>query len=71
MKNLKIDQGIFFYKDNKNKIKKIIIELDSKTILVVDLGSNINLEKIELKTYINIESNEFFIKNSLYSDGIK
>ena len=70
LKNLKIDQGIFFYKDNNGIIRKIIIELDFKTILVVDLGSNINLEKIELKTYINIESNEFFIKNSLYSDGI-
>lgn len=70
LRSLKINQGIFFYIDNNETIKKIIIELDFKTNLVVTLKSKITIEKIELKTYTDIESKEFIIKNSLYSDGI-
>ena len=70
MRDLKIDQGIFFFIDNNEIIKKIIIELDFKRNLIVDLRSKINLKKIELETFTNIESKEFIIKNSLYSDGI-
>ena len=70
LRRLKIDQKIFFFIDNNEFVKKIIIELDFKTNLIVDLGSEIKLKKIELKTYTNIESKEFIIKNSLYSDGI-
>jgi murein DD-endopeptidase MepM/ murein hydrolase activator NlpD len=71
LRNLKVNQGIFFFIDNKNKIKKLIIELDFKTNLIVDLRSKVTLEKIELKTYTTIESKEFIINNSLYADGIK
>ena len=70
LRNLKIDQGIFFFIDDNKIIKKIIIELDFKTNLVIDLKSKIKLKKIELKTFIDIESKEFIITNSLYSDGI-
>lgn len=71
LRNLKINQGIYFYIDNKKIVKKIIIELDFKTNLIINLNSKISLEKIKLYTFINIESKEFLIKNSLYSDGIK
>ena len=70
LRGLKINQKIFFFIDDNEIVKKIIIELDFKTNLVVDLRSKINIEIIELKTYTDIESKEFNIKNSLYSDGI-
>ena len=70
LRNLKINQGIFFFIDNNKILKKIVIELDFKTNLVINLTDKISLEKIKLKTYSDIESKEFIIKNSLYSDGI-
>ena len=70
LRNLKINQVIFFFIDNNKDVKKIIIELDFKTNLVVDLKSEISLKKIELDTSTNIISKEFMIKESLYSDGI-
>ena len=70
LRGLKINQKIFFFIDDNEIVKQIIIELDFKTNLVVDLRSKINIEIIELKTYTDIESKEFNIKNSLYSDGI-
>ena len=70
LRSLKIDQGIYFFIDNNKIVKKIIIEIDFKTNLIVNLKPKINLEKIELRTYTNIESKEFIIKNSLYYDGI-
>ena len=37
---------------------------------MVDLDSNVNVIKNELETFSDIESKEYFITNSLYSDGI-
>ena len=71
LRKLKINQGIYFFLDDKEIVKKIVIELDFKTNLIISLKSKINLRKIELKTFTNIESKEFLIKNSLYSDGIE
>ena len=70
LRGLKINQKIFFFINDNEIVKQIIIELDFKKNLVVDLRSKINIEIIELKTYTDIESKEFNIKNSLYSDGI-
>jgi murein DD-endopeptidase MepM/ murein hydrolase activator NlpD len=70
LKSLDINQEIIFFIDSSELVKKIIIELDFKTILIVNLTPIINSEKIKLKTYTNIESKEFYINNSLYSDGI-
>jgi murein DD-endopeptidase MepM/ murein hydrolase activator NlpD len=70
LRRLKINQKIFFFINDNEIVKQIIIELDFKKNLVVDLRSKINIEIIELKTYTDIESKEFNIKNSLYSDGI-
>ncbi len=71
LRDLNINQKIIFLENDKNIIKKIIIELDFKTNLVVDLSSEINVVKNKLKTFSDIESKEYLITNSLYGDGIK
>ena len=70
LRGVKINQKIFFFINYNEIVKQIKIELYFKKNLVVDLRSKINIEIIELKTYTDIESKEFNIKNSLYSDGI-
>ncbi len=70
LKRLKINQNLFFYIDNNNILKEIIIELNFKTNLIINLESKIKINKKELETYSSIESKEYFIKNSLYGDGI-
>ena len=71
LKNLKIGQQIYFFLDNKKIIKKILIELDFRTNLIINLTSKINIEKVKLNIFTNIESKAFIINSSLYSDGIK
>ena len=71
LKKLKIGQKILFYLDNNKLIKKIKIEIDFKTDLVVRIDEEINAQIIELETVYDNDSKEFLIKNSLYSDGKK
>ena len=71
LKGLKVNQKISFFNDENNIVKKIIIELDFKTILVINLLKSIEVYKKELITFSNIESKEYIISNSLYADGIK
>ena len=71
LKGLKVNQKISFFSDENNIVKKIIIELDFKTILVINLLKSIEVNKKELNTFSNIESKEYIISNSLYADGIK
>ena len=71
LKGLKVNQKISFFSDENNIVKKIIIDLDFKTILVINLLKNIEVYKKELNTFSNIESKEYIISNSLYADGIK
>ena len=70
LRGLNVNQKIIFLVNDKKIVKKIIIELDYKTNLIVDLDSNINVIKKELETFSEIESKEYLITNSLYSDGI-
>tara|TARA_B100000579_G_scaffold158429_1_gene128870 strand:- start:2734 stop:4038 length:1305 start_codon:yes stop_codon:yes gene_type:complete len=70
LKELKIDQKIIFFTDKNKVIKRIIIELDFKTDLIVDLTSEIDIYKKELNTFSDTESKEYLITNSLYADGI-
>ncbi len=70
LRELKINQKIIFIINNKEKVEKIIIELNFNTNLEVDLRSKIKIEKKELKTFSEIKSKEYIITNSLYSDGI-
>jgi len=69
LRRLNINQKIIFFTNEKEIIKKIIIELDFKTNLIVNLDGNINIEKKNLETYSSIESKEYRIINSLYADG--
>ncbi len=71
LKGLKVNQKISFFRDENNIVKKIIIELDFKTILIINLLESIEVNKKELNTFSNIESKEYIISNSLYADGIK
>jgi len=70
LRDLNVNQKIIFLVNDKKIIKKIIIELNYKTNLIVDLGSKINVMKKELVTFSDIESKEYLITNSLYADGI-
>ena len=70
LKTLKINQKIIFFKNKNNLVKKIIIELDYKTNLVINLEPQISVIKNNLKTYSTIESKDYTIINSLYADGI-
>ncbi len=71
LKGLKVNQKISFFSDEKNITKKIIIELDYKTILIINLSDRMEVTKKELNTFSTIESKEYIILNSLYTDGIE
>ena len=72
LKNLSINQKIYFYFDDKNIVKKIKIPINFDTEVIIDITSNIfsiNKEKnIILK---EVKSEKFIIESSLYKDGIK
>ena len=70
LRELKVNQKIIFLINNKEKVEKIIIELNYNTNLETDLRSDIKIEKKELETISEIESKEYVITNSLYADGI-
>ena len=69
LKKLNIGQKILFYLNNEEEIRKIKIELDYKTDLIVEIDKDIKTKILELETIFDTASNEFLIKNSLYSDG--
>ena len=50
LRELKVNQKIFFLINNKEKVENIIIELNYNTNLEVDLRSDIKIEKKELET---------------------
>ena len=70
LNKLKIGQKIIFFYNNIGELKKIIIELDFRTNLIVNLNQEIFVNKQELKTSLIIESKEYSITSSIYSDGI-
>ena len=71
LKSLKVNQKISFFSDENQIIQKIIIDLDFKTKLIINLSKNLEVTKKELNTQTDIESKEYIITNSLYADGIK
>ena len=71
LKSLKVNQKISFFSDEDQIIQKIIIDLDFKTKLIVNLSKNLEVTKKELNTQTDIESKEYIITNSLYADGAK
>ena len=72
LRNLKIGQHIYLYENNKSKITKIIIPINFETDIILKIESDdITLSKIDIKVSREMESKEFTIYSSLYSDGIK
>ena len=72
LKYLKIGQLIYFYRDNKNVISKIIIPLDNKNEIEINIRKNlVNLKKQKIKLLKEFEAKKFVIKSSLYQDGKK
>jgi len=70
LKSLKVNQKISFFSGEDQIIQKIIIDLDFKTKLIVNLSKNLEVTKKELNTQTDIESKEYIITNSLYADGV-
>jgi len=70
LRELKVNQKIIFLIDKNENVEKIIIELNFNTNLEVDLRSDIKIVKKELETFSEINSQEYVISNSLYTDGI-
>ena len=70
LRELKVNQKMIFLINDKEKVENIIIELNYNTNLEADLRSDIKIEKKELETFSEINSQEYVISNSLYADGI-
>ena len=70
LRELKVNQKIIFLIDKNENVEKIIIELNFNTNLEVDLRSDIKIVKKELETFSEINSQEYIISNSLYTDGV-
>ena len=70
LRELKVNQKVIFLVNNKEKVEKIIIELNYNTNLETDLRADVKIEKKELETFSEIKSKEYVISNSLYADGI-
>ena len=69
LKNLRINQKIYFYLDDKI-LKKIIIPINISTDLIVKISSNeIIVEKNNIDLEKEINSKKFIIKSSIYEDG--
>ena len=71
LKKIKVNDKILFYEDIENNLKKIEIEIDLDTLLSVVINEKIIVEKKELEKFLNYESKEFEILESLYTDGLK
>ena len=71
LRRLKVGQKINFFKNNNNKVEKIILYLDYETNLNVNINKSITVDKEILKKSIEKNSKEYFITDSLYLDGIK
>ena len=71
LKNLKIDQKIYFYKNTKNVLEKIVIPINFSTDLVIKISNHqVQISKYKIDTTKETISNKISIQSSLYEDGI-
>ncbi len=71
LKKIKTGEIISVFENNFAEIKKIEFFKNNETIISVNLDKKINLNIIELTKNSFIESKEYTITESLFSDGIK
>ena len=71
LKKIKTGEIISVFENNFGQIKKIEFFKNNETIISVNLDKEINLNIIELTKNSFIESKEYTISESLFSDGIK
>jgi len=71
LKKIKTGEIISFFENNFGEIKKIEFFKNTETIISVNLDKEINLNIIKLTKASFIESKEYTITDSLFSDGIK
>jgi len=71
LKKIKTGEIISLFENNFGEIKKIEFFKNSETIISVNLDKEINLNIRELTKDSFIESKEYTITESLFSDGIK
>ena len=71
LKKIKTGEIISVFENNFAEIKKIEFFKNNETIISVNLDKEINLNIIELTKNSSIESKEYTISESLFSDGIK
>ncbi len=71
LKKIKTGEIISVFENNYGEIKKIEFFKNTETIISVNLDKEINLNIIKLTKASFIESKEYTITESLFSDGIK
>ncbi len=71
LKKIKTGEIISVFENNFGEIKKIEFFKNTETIISVNLDKEINLNIIKLTKASFIESKEYTITESLFSDGIK
>ncbi len=71
LKKIKTGEIISVFKNKSGKIIKIEFFKDSETIISINLDKNIDLNIRDLEKKSFIESREYTIIETLYSDGIK
>ena len=71
LKNLKVNDKLIFYKNSNDLIKKIEIDLEVDTRLIINIDEEITAQRKVLKKLSYQESHQFKITNSLYADGLK
>ena len=71
LKRIKTGEIITVFENGFGEIKKIEFFKDTETIISVDLDKEINLNIRQLEKETFVESREYTIIDSLYSDGIK
>ena len=72
LKNLKINQKIFFYQNDEYILEKIIIPIDFSNDLAIQITNNqVKTSKIKIDVSKEIMANKIVIQSSLYEDGLK
>ncbi len=71
LKNLKVNDKLIFYKNSNDLIKRIEIDLEVDTRLIINIDEEITAQRKVLEKLSYQESHQFKITNSLYADGLK